>query len=76
MAQGYSSVFIKDVSEADRTKIGVQLGLACIKRDIPVTDVSEFFEVSRMTVYSWFRGKTNAPTKHREKMQKLVEKLR
>jgi hypothetical protein len=76
MAQGYSSVFIKDVSEADRTKIGVQLGLACIKRDIPVTDVSEFFSVSRMTVYSWFRGKTNAPMKHREKMQKLVEKLR
>jgi hypothetical protein len=76
MAQGYSSVFIKDVSEADKTKIGVQLGLACIKRDIPVTDVSEFFSVSRMTVYSWFRGKTNAPEKHREKIQKLVEKLR
>jgi len=76
MAQGYSSVFIKDVSEADRTKIGVQLGMACIKRDIPVTDVAEFFSVSRMTVYSWFRCKTNAPMKHREKMQKLVEKLR
>jgi len=76
MAQGYSSVFIKDVSEADKTKIGVQLGLACIKRDIPVTDVSEFFSVSRMTVYSWFRGKTNVPEKHREKIQKLVEKLR
>jgi len=76
MAQGYSSAFIKDVSEADKTKIGVQLGLACIRRDIPVTDVSEFFSVSRMTVYSWFRGKTNTPQKHREKIQKLVEKLR
>jgi hypothetical protein len=76
MAQGYSSVFIKNVREADRTKIGVQLGRVCIDNDIPVVEVAEFFTVSRMTVYSWFRGKTNVPEKHRGKMQELVKKLR
>jgi hypothetical protein len=76
MSKGYSSVFIKDVREADRTKIGVQLGVACIRKDIPVTDVSEFFDVSRMTVYSWFRGRTNVPEKHWGKMKKLVDKLK
>lgn len=75
MSQGYSTSFIKEVTSSDRTKLGVQLGLACIKRDIPVSDVSEFFTVSRMTVYSWFRGKHLVPEKHAEKMKKLVDKL-
>ena len=75
MAKGYSSGFVNDVNASDKTKIGVKLALACIKRDIPVTDVAEFFKVSRVTVYAWFCGKTNVPEKHRDKMQKLVEKL-
>jgi hypothetical protein len=75
MPKGYASSFINEVKASDKSKIGVQLGLACVKRDIPVIDVSEFFDVSRMTVYSWFRGKSNVPEKHRDKMQKLVDKL-
>jgi hypothetical protein len=76
MSRGYVSSFINEVNASDKSKIGVQLGIVCIKRDIPVTDVSEFFAVSRMTAYSWFRGKTNVPEKHRDKMQKLVDKLK
>lgn len=75
MAKGYSNGFVNDVIASDKTKLGVQLGLACIKREIPVTDVAEFFKVSRVTVYSWFVGKTNVPEKHHGKMQKLVDKL-
>lgn len=73
--KGYSTTFVNEVKEADKSKLGVLFGIACIKKDIPVTDVASFFEVSRMTVYSWFRGKTNVPQKHKEKMQKLVDKL-
>lgn len=75
MSKGYSSAFINEMQEADKSKLGVLFGLACIKKDIPVMDVATFFDVSRMTVYSWFRGKTNVPEKHWEKMQKLVDKL-
>lgn len=75
MAKGYSSVFINEVNGADKKKIGVMFGIACIKRDIPVSDVAAFFNVSRMTVYSWFRGKTNVPEKHWEKMERLVNKF-
>lgn len=75
MAKGYSSSFVNDVNASDTTKLGVRLGLACIKREIPVTDVAEFFKVSRVTVYSWFCGKTNVPDKHQDKMQKLVDKI-
>jgi len=73
--KGYSSTFISEVNASDRSKLGVLFGIACIKKDIPVSDVATFFDVSRMTVYSWFRGKTNVPQKHQEKMQKLVSKL-
>jgi hypothetical protein len=76
MSKGYASEFISEVKSADQTKVGVLLGLTCIRRDIPVTDVSQFFDVSRVTVYAWFRGKTNVPDKHHKKVQKLLDKLR
>jgi hypothetical protein len=76
MSKGYASGFINEVKAADPSMVGVRLGLVCIKKDIPVTDVSKFFDVSRVTVYAWFRGKTNVPEKHREKIEKLVDKLR
>lgn len=76
MSKGYASSFINEVNASDKSKIGVQLGIVCVRKDIPVTDVSQFFDVSRMTVYSWFRGKTNVPEKHWDKMKKLVQKLR
>jgi hypothetical protein len=75
MAKGYSNNFVNDVIASDNTKLGVKLGLACIKKEIPVADVAEFFKVSRVTAYSWFTGKTNVPEKHHGKMQKLVDKL-
>ena len=75
MSTGYASGFINEVTASDKSKIGVQLGKVCIKRDIPVTDIAQFFDVSRVTVYSWFRGKSNVPDKHQEKMQKLIDKL-
>ena len=75
MSTGYASGFINEVKASDKSKIGVQLGKVCIKRDIPVTDIAQFFEVSRVTVYSWFRGKINVPDRHQEKMQKLIDKL-
>jgi hypothetical protein len=76
MVRGYLSSFIDEVKSADSTKVGVQLALVCINKQIPVTDIADFFDVTRMTVYMWFRGKTNVPVKHLEKMRKLVEKLR
>ena len=49
--------------------------MLCLDRDIPVTDVAEFFGVSRVTVYSWFRGKTVVSGKYADKMHKLIAKL-
>ena len=75
MSRGYTTKFIKAVNEADQTKLGVQLGQICIKNDIPVVDVAEFLKVTRMTVYHWFKGKTNVVNNHKEVVEKLLTKL-
>jgi hypothetical protein len=54
---GYSIKFVNEVNNADPEKIGVKLGLLCIDRDIPVTTVANYLNVSRMTIYMWFTGR-------------------
>jgi predicted DNA-binding protein YlxM (UPF0122 family) len=75
MPQGYTNKFIKAVNEADQEKLGVRLAQVCIKHDIPVKDVADFLKVTRMTVYHWFKGKTNVLTKYQETVAKLISKL-
>jgi predicted transcriptional regulator len=76
MPKGYSLLMADEIKSADPQLLGVQLGRVCLNKDIPVSDVASFFGVSRMTVYSWFRGKSTVSGKHAEKMKKLVDKLK
>jgi hypothetical protein len=75
MPKGYSLLIANEIREANKSLLGVQLGKICLDRDIPVMDVAEFFDVSRVTVYAWFRGKTVVSGKYSDKMKKLIEKL-
>jgi hypothetical protein len=75
MAKGYSTLTVQEIQEANPTLLGVKLGKICVNKDIPVIDVAEYFGVSRVTVYAWFRGKTVVSGKHADKMQKMIAKL-
>ena len=75
MARGYSSLFIQDVKNANPSLIGVKLAKLCIKKDIPVIEIADYFKVSRMSVYAWFRGRRHVGDRHLDKMNKLIEKL-
>jgi hypothetical protein len=75
MPKGYSLLTANEIREANQSLLGVQLGKICLDKDIPVTDVADFFNVSRVTVYSWFRGKAIVSGKHSDKMKRLIEKL-
>ncbi len=75
MPTGYSLFTLDAIRRADQKLLGVQLAQICVKSDIPVTDVAEFFGVSRMTVYNWFKGEAVVSGKHVERMKKLIEKL-
>jgi len=52
-------------------QLGVKFGLICIQKDIPVADIADYFKVSRMTVYNWFKGVTAMPEKHEGAVAKL-----
>lgn len=64
---GYSQRVVKTNRDADGRSLGVCLGRFCISREIPVTDVMEFFDVTKQTVYNWFAG-THIPSKHHSQL--------
>lgn len=76
MSKGYSTLTVRQIESASPHLMGVRLGRLCVKLEIPVKDIAEHFQVSRVTVYSWFRGERAVSGKHAEKMQKLIEKLK
>jgi hypothetical protein len=59
MSYGYSAKVVALNREADKSNLGVRLGRACIKQDIPVSTVSDVLGVSRQTLYNWFMGKSS-----------------
>jgi len=56
MSHGYS-LRVRDLNAAaDKRKLGVRLGRACIEHDVPVSVVAQRMGVTRATVYNWFCG--------------------
>lgn len=75
MPIGYSRRIVAEIEQADAEKIGVRLAMICLVKDVSVRYVAERLGVSRVTVYTWFRGKTNVPERLNAKVQKLINKL-
>jgi hypothetical protein len=59
MSKGYSLRLLDLNRRAPSKLLGVRLGRACIKHDVPVTIVAQRMGVTRQTVYHWFAGTTN-----------------
>jgi hypothetical protein len=57
MARPYSEKFLISLQHLDSSRLGIKLGKICVKANLPTIYVADAFNVSRMTVYSWFRGK-------------------
>jgi hypothetical protein len=72
MARPYSEQFLLALRKADPTRIGVQLGRVCVKANLPTTYVAEAFNVSRMSIHSWFRGQY-VREKNYERITKFIE---
>lgn len=71
--RGYSKKIILANKEASGESLGVQLGRYCISRDIPVAEVADYFEVTRMTIYGWFDGTWIPTSNHKEKINTMLE---
>ena len=57
MARPYSDKLLIHLTNADPERVGIQLAKLCVEAKLPASAVAEHFEVSRMAVHGWFRGK-------------------
>jgi len=62
MSRTYSESFLIELHKANPNRAGTALALACVKANLPAKYVAVALEVTRMTVFSWFRGK---PIRHK-----------
>jgi hypothetical protein len=75
MPRTYSKQFIEGLENANPQRAGIALAQACVKGNLPAKYVAYALEVTRMTVFSWFRG---AHIRHKnllkiEAMTELIE---
>lgn len=75
MPRTYSEKFLQELTDADPNRLGVCLGRLCVEMNLPATYVATALNVSRMTVYSWFRGRGVSESKRAlvETFMKLVK---
>lgn len=62
MPRTYSEAFLIELHKANPNRAGTALALACVKANLTAKYIAEALEVTRMTVFSWFRGK---PIRHK-----------
>lgn len=56
MPRPYGDKFLLELREADPTRLGVKLAKLCVEANLPAAYVAKVLEISRTTVYEWFRG--------------------
>lgn len=56
MPRTYSKQFIEQLERANPNRAGIALAHACVRGNLPAKYVAYALEVTRMTVFSWFRG--------------------
>jgi len=68
MPRTYSEKFLIAMHKGNPRRIGVTLAKSCVKANLPAKYVAVALNVSRMSLYSWFRGRPI-----REKNEHIVE---
>ena len=62
MPRTYSEAFLIELHKANPNRAGTALALACVEANLPAKYVAKALDVTRMTVFSWFRG---SPIRHK-----------
>jgi hypothetical protein len=64
MPRAYGEKFLRELAVTEPTTIGIEMAKACVEARLPAIYVAKALNVSRMSLYSWFRGKTIASKFH------------
>jgi len=73
--RGYTVNLVKANRKAPKHLIGVELGAACIRADVPVVEVAQHFGVSRQAVYAWFCGRSMPNLVLHSAIEKYIKEL-
>jgi DNA-binding transcriptional regulator YiaG len=76
MSVGYSLRIVELNRSADEELLGVALGRACIRNNMPVSVLAARLGVSRQTVYNWFVGTSKPSSNTKNKIEALLTTLR
>lgn len=59
MARPYSEAFLRKLSsdQNEFNNLGIQLAKVCTKANLPMLYVAKALDVSKLTVFHWFRGR-------------------
>jgi hypothetical protein len=75
MPRPYSDAFLRDLSRSQSDGLGVELAKACVDANLAAVHVALALEVSRNTVYSWFRGQGVHENK-RKRIESLISLIK
>lgn len=67
MPKSYSEKFVLNLQKNTSDHVGIQMAKLCVRARLPIKDVANVFNVSRMAIHSWFRGNEIKP----ENMSKI-----
>lgn len=56
MPRVYGHKFLLELQNGDPVRLGTQLGRACVEANLPAAYIAKTLEVSKTTIYAWFRG--------------------
>ena len=71
MSRPYSGAFLRELSANPSDGLGVELAKICVDANLSAVHIATALEVSRNTVYSWFRGQGVHENK-RKKIESLI----
>ena len=75
MANNYSEKFRLELAKLNDNIIGVKLAKLCVNANVPPIYVAKYCNVSRLTVYTWFRGGA-IKSRNYAKVKLLIEEIK
>lgn len=76
MPRPYSEEFLRFINTTEATGLGVALGKACVKANLPLVHVARGLNLSKVTLFNWFRGRGMRESKRHnvERFLEIVER--
>lgn len=71
MVAVYSEQFLLKLARSNSSKLGTRLGKVCVDANLPPLQVAKALNVSRWTIYRWFRD-ADIKVKDRENIKAFI----